>query len=85
MTLILAIACTDGIVIASDSASSDPASGTKQPIDKIKRLGNLSILYGGSGDFGLLQKINENLITFTPKPNLKRTRQELKKLIISEQ
>lgn len=84
MTLIIGIACEDGVVLAADSASSDPESGTKQPFEKIKRLRELPILYGGSGDVGLLQKIEESLGTLTAKATLKRLRQDIKKLVIPE-
>ncbi len=84
MTLVIAIGCTDGVVIAADSASSDPQSGTKQLFEKIKRIRDLSILYGGSGDVGLLQKIEDNLATYSQKNRLKRIRQEIKRLIIPE-
>jgi ATP-dependent protease HslVU (ClpYQ) peptidase subunit len=84
MTLIIGITCRDGIVLAADSAGSDPEIGTKQPFDKIKRLGTQPILYGGSGDVGLLQKIDETLKNVTPKATLKRTMQEIKRLIIPE-
>jgi len=84
MTLIISIACSDGVVMAADSASSDPEIGTMQPVDKIIQIPNCPILYGGSGDVGLFQKISENLQTFSPKENLKRTCQEIRKLIIPE-
>jgi 20S proteasome alpha/beta subunit len=84
LTLIVAIGCTDGVVIAADSASSDAETGTKQPVEKIVRLGEYPILYAGSGDVGLLQKINENLETLTPKSKLKNTRQEIKKVVVTE-
>jgi 20S proteasome alpha/beta subunit len=84
MTLIVAISCNDGIVFASDSASSDPESGTKQLCDKIKKLRDQPILYAGSGDVGLIQKISENLESYSPKTRLKGIRQEIKKLIVPE-
>jgi len=85
MTLIIGIVCKDGVVLAADSATSDPETGTKQPMEKIKRIGEEPILYGGSGDVGLLQKIDENLATLKSKSVLKNTRKEIKKLIVPEQ
>lgn len=82
MTLIVAIGCEDGAIIASESASTDMESGTKQPSKKIKRLKTENILYGGSGDVGLLQKVDEALEAYVPRNNLKHIRQELKRLII---
>jgi proteasome beta subunit len=66
-TLIVALGCTDGIVIGTDSASSDTSSGTKQPVLKIHQIGNLPIVGGGSGDGGLIQKIHEKLEDEAPK------------------
>lgn len=82
MTLIIGIACTDGVVVASDSAASDLETGVKQPIEKIKQVNTLPIFYGASGDIGLAQKIHEELTSLTFKPSIKRYRQELRKLIL---
>lgn len=84
MTLVVAIKCKDGVVIASDSAASDSETGIKQPMEKIKQLGNHPILYGASADVGLLQKLNEELQTFTPKSNFKNILKEIKKLVVPE-
>jgi len=85
MTLVIGIKCRDGIVLAADSASSDVDIGTKQPFEKIIRVGTQPLLYGGSGNVGLLQKIDENLKSFIVKPTLKRTLQEIKRIVIPEQ
>src|SRR5260370_32167354 len=61
MTLIIAIGCNNGIVMGSDSASSDPITGTKQAVKKIQQLGNHPVIFGGAGDVGLIQKIVEEL------------------------
>lgn len=82
MTLIVSIACENGIVIASESASTDIESGIKQPHKKIKRLKEENILYGGSGDVGLLQKVDEALSGYTSRNAIKNIRQEFKKLIV---
>ena len=84
MTLIAAIACTDGVIIAADSASSDTVAGTKQQVEKIKQIGNQPILYAGSGDVGLLQKLDESLASLTLKNTFKRTRQEIKRIVVPE-
>lgn len=60
-TLIVALGCTDGVVIGTDSASSDTSSGTKQAVQKIHQIGSLPIVCGGSGDGGLIQKIHHKL------------------------
>jgi 20S proteasome alpha/beta subunit len=85
LTLVLAIGCTDGVVMAADSASSDTETGTKQPTDKIRRVGDHLILYGGSGDVGLLQKIDNNLATLHQWSDLKGMCREIKNLIVPEQ
>ena len=81
MTALVGIYCRDGIVIGADSASSDVDAGTKQITEtKIKRIGTTSVIYGGSGDVGLLQKIGEELALFKPPNSLKRIRQEIKRI-----
>ncbi len=79
MTLVLAIACKDGVVIAADSATTD--EGLKQPSEKIKRLSDLPVLYGGSGDVGLMQKIDESLSAAVMRPTLQVMRREIKKRV----
>lgn len=61
LTLIIAIGCEDGVVVAADSAATDVEARTKQPIEKVKPIAGQPILYGGSGDVGLLQKVDEEL------------------------
>jgi len=79
MTLIVALGCTDGIVMGADSASSDSVSGTKQPVIKIQQIGRHTILCGGSGDVGLIQKLFEsrNAVSFTATAPFKNTRRQM--------
>lgn len=56
MTLVLAIVCRSGIVVAADSASSFIAEGIRQPTVKIHQLGNV-MLWGASGHEGMIQDI----------------------------
>ena len=84
MTIVVALGCSDGVVIAADSAASDQLSGLKQPTAKINPLKGQAILYGGSGDVGLLQKIHEGLEDYKAQAKLKRLRQELKRLVATE-
>jgi 20S proteasome alpha/beta subunit len=85
LTVIVALGCSDGVILASDSAASDEEVGTKQPYQqKIQRLGQLPILYGFSGDIGLNQKIDDALMGFQLKTQLKRIRQDLKQLVKPE-
>ena len=60
MTLIIALACKEGLVFAADSQATEvaPGSPTRFPVNKIKTLGS-SILWAGSGDQGLFQRIEE--------------------------
>lgn len=81
MTLIVAIGCTDGLVFASDSASSDSEVGTKQPAKKIRTIPGQSILWASSGDVGLIQNIEEALKGLTLKNTPHKTRQEIKKRV----
>lgn len=59
MTLIIALSCKDGIVMASDGQATSGSSGgfVRRPISKIKQAGN-KVLWGGSGSVGILQKIS---------------------------
>lgn len=85
MTLVVAVGCTDGVVVASDSATADPESGTKQPSRKVWQVGELPVLCGGSGDVGLLQKIEESLTTgVLSAHSAKRLRQDIKRTVVSE-
>lgn len=85
MTLVLALGCTDGVVMAADSASTDLAGGTKQPTLKIRPFPNKGILFGASGDYGLLQKVFENMIDPPiTAVKLKALRQALKQRFAQE-
>lgn len=85
MTLIVALRCTDGVVMAADSASSDATSGTKQPSLKLRRVQERPIIYGGSGDVGLLQKIAEALPNVTTSAGTFRSlRGFIKKEVVKE-
>jgi proteasome beta subunit len=85
MTLIVAIGCSDGVVLASDSCSTDLENRTKQPIDKIKRIPEQPILWGGSGNGGLIDRIGEELAGAPARPSLKALRRELKSRVVPEQ
>jgi 20S proteasome alpha/beta subunit len=84
VTLIVAIACRDGVVLCADSASTDPDSMYKQSVEKIQRLSDQPILYGGSGDLGLLQKIDATLKDFQPQTSVIGVRTELRRLIVPQ-
>ena len=82
MTLVLAIGCTDGVVIGADSASTDES--LKQPFVKIQQLGTHPILYGGSGDIGLGQKLDEALEGTVMRDSVKLMRREIKKRLAQD-
>ncbi len=67
MTLILAIGCSDGAIMASDSASTE-GDGTKQTTVKIKIIQDM-LLYGGSGNLSTIQKIINSLSNSHPPLN----------------
>lgn len=68
MTLISALICTDGIVMASDGQSTFPTAAgfMRLPSEKIKKIGE-RVLWGGAGDVGLLQKIEITLCNLKPE------------------
>jgi len=62
VTLILALRCRDGVVLASDSQATLATSGqaTRQDVDKLHLIrGHLG--WGGSGSGGLIQRVQEKL------------------------
>jgi|GEM_PF-3245584 len=86
MTLIVALACSDGLVMAADSASTDSLSGTKQIVTKIQQIGDRPILFGGAGDAGLIQKIVERLdgLRIRPSTNFMSTRRRIRQACLPE-
>jgi ATP-dependent protease HslVU (ClpYQ) peptidase subunit len=78
MTLVLAMGCTDGIVIAADSMMADETN-IKSPTEKINRIPGLPILYGQAGDVGLQQKMDEALASVAPGTTLKAIRRNIKR------
>jgi len=58
MTLIIALACRDGVILASDSQATTFSTGgpIRRTISKIKRLGE-NKLWAASGTGGMIQKI----------------------------
>jgi 20S proteasome alpha/beta subunit len=62
MTLVLALRCRDGVVLASDGQATSEAAGqpTRQPARKLFELGG-RIAWGASGSVGLQQALEEEL------------------------
>ena len=85
MTLITGVICNDGIVVASDSASTDPESYTKQPSEnKLVIINHNKMVFGGSGDVGLIQKISASISQSTHQKDIIKLRKELKAKICNE-
>ena len=67
MTLIIALACRDGVVLGSDGQATTFSTGgpIRRNISKIKYLGD-NKLWGASGSVGMIQKI-ESAFTALPR------------------
>jgi len=63
LTLVIALACKDGIVVASDGQATLNSSGgpVRQKAVKIKQIEKHPILWAGSGEVGFLQKIEKGI------------------------
>lgn len=70
--------------MGADSASTDASSGTKQTVVKILQIGSHPILFGGSGDVGLIKRIVEDLQSakFTTSAKFKDTRRVIKDTVL---
>lgn len=80
MTLVVALVCRDGIVMASDGQVTLQSSGgpVRQSAIKIKRFGQ-SILWSGSGEVGFMQKIEkalDSLPSASKKSSIEEVRQK---------
>jgi proteasome beta subunit len=60
VTVVLAIRCADGVVIASDSQITDPDRGLSFPAQKLHRFGDHAA-WGGSGSRGVLTDVERAL------------------------
>jgi proteasome beta subunit len=60
MTVVLALRCADGVVLASDSQITDPARGVSYPAQKLHPLGG-NAAWGGSGSRAVLYDIEQLL------------------------
>ncbi|HEX7429974.1 MAG TPA: hypothetical protein VF328_24435 [Mycobacterium sp.] len=56
MTVVLALRCADGVVLASDSQITDPGRGLSYPAQKLHSLGSHAA-WGGSGSRAVLHDI----------------------------
>ncbi len=84
MTLIIALGCSDGVIMAAASASTDLEGGTKQATNKLRRIGK-SVLFGGSGDYGMIQKVHANMCEpAVTAVKMKGIRQQYKERFVQE-
>lgn len=58
MTVVLAILCADGVVMASDSQITDPVRGLSYPAQKLHSLGDHAA-WGGSGSRAVLHEVEQ--------------------------
>lgn len=58
MTVVLAVKCANGIVLASDSQITDPGRGLTYPAQKLHPLG-ASAAWGGSGSRAVLYDVEQ--------------------------
>ncbi|MDT5011467.1 MAG: proteasome beta subunit [Mycobacterium sp.] len=58
MTVVLALRCADGLVLASDSQITDPVRGLSYPAQKLHRLGDRAA-WGGSGSRAVLYDLKQ--------------------------
>lgn len=58
MTVVLALRCANGIVLASDSQITDPGRGLTYPAQKLHPLGD-SVAWGGSGSRAVLYDVEQ--------------------------
>ncbi len=83
MTVVLALRCADGLVIASDSQATEILVGgtpVRSDTQKLRKLGK-SIIYGASGSQGLAQRITDKLADQAPKLGTNRPARDIGEVI----
>jgi proteasome beta subunit len=87
VTLIVALACRDGLIIASDSQSTAETTGqpTKSPSIKLHSTWD-NVAWGAAGSVGLTDRVREELERAFPQRNrlAKSSRPELRKKLVGE-
>jgi len=68
-TIIAALKFQDGVVIASDSQTSDPVAQVRWPVEKLERIGDKPLVLGFSGSVGVAQRARRGLEETTLHPN----------------
>jgi len=66
MTLIIALACRNGIIMASDGQATGGSAGgpIRMPIHKIFKI-NESVLFGAAGSVGVIQRSRDRMYSFS--------------------
>ncbi len=70
MTLVVGILCSDGVVIASDSAITFGQTLGQQSATKVRQLGGASLLFGFSGPVGMAQVVGDHILTLYQNKNI---------------
>jgi proteasome beta subunit len=66
MTIVIALSCSDGVVMASDSQASEMAAGVRFNVQKIFQLSSRAV-WGGTGDTQTIGEIDQALQAFRPQ------------------
>ncbi|MBI4234198.1 MAG: hypothetical protein HY686_07150 [Chloroflexi bacterium] len=87
MTVVVSLACQDGLVMASDSQATElntgsPFSDVRFPTQKLFTLGE-NMLWGASGDLGFVQRVKDRLEHLPPR-DLKGSKEALRNTLRRE-
>jgi proteasome beta subunit len=66
MTIVIALSCSDGVVMASDSQATEMAAGVRWNVQKIFELSSRAV-WGGTGDTQTISDINQALQMVRPQ------------------
>jgi proteasome beta subunit len=65
MTIVIALSCSDGVVMASDSQATEPYAGVRYNVQKVFQLSDRAV-WGGTGDAQTVAEINRALQAIRP-------------------
>jgi proteasome beta subunit len=66
MTIVIALSCSDGVVMASDSQATEMMAGVRWNVPKVFQLGDRAI-WGGTGDAQTISEIDRALQAVRPQ------------------
>jgi proteasome beta subunit len=66
MTIVIALSCNDGVVMASDSQATETTAGVRYNVQKIFQLSTRAV-WGGTGDSQTISDIDQALQAFGPQ------------------